>query len=620
LRVPLGRSTKIAAAAAALLVLGGSLRAAGQLRPELLPLSRWIWYGGLLLTGAPVVARTVREMTRGRFGGDVVASLSILGALLLGEPFAGLVIVLMQTGGETLEALAEGRASAAVRDLEAAAPRTAHRLRDGATEDVAVEQVSVGEILLVRPGELVPCDGVVLEGFSTLDTSRLTGEPLPRDARPGAEVASGSGNGPGSLRIRATARARDSQYARIVELVRSAQAEKAPIQRLADRYAVWFTPLTLLVCGATWWWSHDPLRVLAVLVVATPCPLILATPVAIIGGINRAARRQIVVRHGTALEQMGATGVLVLDKTGTLTLGRPEVRRIVPCPGWTEAEALRLAAALEHESGHLLARGVVTAAAARGLAGAALPAATDVVEAPGRGLTGRVAGQRVSVGSRRYLYDAEPDTRAAIGALADRFAAEPGVRAYVAVDGRAAGMIEYADRIREDAAAMLADLRGLGLERAILLSGDNPANVQAVGRALAIADARADLHPGEKLGIVRELVDAGHRVLFVGDGTNDAPAMAAATVGVALAAHGGGITAEAAGVVLLADDLGRIPEAVRISRKTMRVARQSLIVGLGLSGVAMGFAALGRITPVAGALLQELIDVAVILNALRTSR
>jgi heavy metal translocating P-type ATPase len=419
--------------------------------------------------------------------------------------------------------------------------------------------------------------------------------------------------------MRATALARESQYALIVELVRSAQARKAPIQRLADRYAVWFTPLTIAVCGATWALTRDPVRVLSVLVVATPCPLILATPVAIIGGINRAARRRIVIRHGTALEQLGTTDVLVVDKTGTLTVGRPQVRRVVPGDGWDERAVLRVAGAVEHDSGHLLARSLVAAAQAA-LDGARLPPATNVVEVPGGGVSGTVEGRRVSVGSARFVGDEQPSARAEVAALDGRFGAGPGVRAYVAADGRVAGVVEYADRIRPEAADVLDEVRALGLGRTVLLSGDVAANVASVAEALAIAEARADLVPADKVAIVQELVTAGKRVLFIGDGTNDAPAMASATVGLALAAHGGGITAEAAGVVLLADDLALVPEAIRISRKTMRVARQSLGVGLGLSGIGMGFAALGAITPVAGALLQEAIDVAVILNALRTSR
>jgi P-type E1-E2 ATPase len=306
-------------------------------------------------------------MASGRFAADLVAMLAIVTALFLGEPLAGLLVVLMQTGGEALERYAEGRASEAVRELEAAAPRQAHRVRMGSTEDVEADAVAVGDELLVRPGELVPCDGLVLSGRSHVDAARLTGEPLPVSAAPGTRLLSGSLNLDGPLTIRATAPASESQYARIVELVRTAQQSKSPLQRLADRYAVWFTPFTLFVCAVTYLLTEDPVRVLAVLVVATPCPLILATPVAVVGGINRGARRGIIFRHGSALEQLAGITVAVFDKTGTLTIGRPRVARVLAAAPYTEPEVLRLAGAVEHGSGHLLARTLSEVVAARGI-------------------------------------------------------------------------------------------------------------------------------------------------------------------------------------------------------------------------------------------------------------
>jgi len=302
-----------------------------------------------------VVWQTVRGLFVGRFAADLVAMLAIVTALLLGEPLAGLIVVLMQTGGEALELYAQGRASAAVRELEAAAPRLAHRMVGGTIEDVSAELIAVGDELLLRPGELLASDAVVLEGRSHVDASRLTGEPMPVSAHPGVRLLSGSLNIEGPLSVRATARASESQYARIVDLVRTAQESKSPLQRLADRYAAWFTPLTLVVCALAYMLSGDPSRVLAVLVVATPCPLILATPVAVVGGINRAARHGIIFRHGTALEQLGRVDVAVFDKTGTLTIGRPKVDRVQTTPEFTAEELLRLAGSVEHGSGHLLA-------------------------------------------------------------------------------------------------------------------------------------------------------------------------------------------------------------------------------------------------------------------------
>jgi heavy metal translocating P-type ATPase len=547
---------------------------------------------------------------------DLVATLAVVVAVVLVRPLAGLVIVLMQTGGEALDEYAEGRASAAVRALEEDAPRIAHRLRgadESEVDDLAVDEVEVGDLLLVRPGEMVPCDGVVVDGFSHVDTSRLTGEPLPLEAQEGATLMSGSLNLESALTIRATAVAGESQYARIVELVRSAQASKAPLQRLADRYAVWFTPITLIVCALAFAASHDWDRVLAVLVVATPCPLILATPVAIIGGVNRAARAHVVVRNGGALEQLAAARVAIFDKTGTLTVGTPEVSQVVSFGAMPEREILRLAAAVENHSGHLLGRSVVSAA---GAAGIPLGSAERVLEDAGRGVRGEVDGRDVSVGARSFVATSAYDGEAPRG----NGAPEPGLRAFVVVDGRWEGYIEFADRLRDGLPAFFQQLRDLGITRTMLLSGDSVAHTTAVATEVGIADARGELLPGDKVGVVNELVNAGERVLMVGDGTNDAPALSAAHVGVALAAHGGGITAEAADVVILTDDVTRVADMIRLSRRTLRIARQSIRIGLGLSALAMVVAALGYIPPVVGAALQEGLDIAVILNALRTSR
>ncbi len=597
--------------AAAFLAVGGAAR----LFAADADAAHWIWMAGLVLVGLPVVLRTVAGMLRGRFAADLVAMLAIIGAAALGQPLAGLVVVLMQTGGEALERFAEGRASSAVRELEAAAPRIAHRLdAAGDVVDIPVDDVRPGDRLLVRPGELVPVDVTVEDGRSHVDVSRITGEPVPVTADAGTPLLSGSANGEGPLTCRATAVAGESQYARIVDLVRSAQASRAPIHRLADRFAVGFTPFTLLVCAVTWAFTGDAVRVLAVLVVATPCPLILATPVAIIGGIGSAARRQIIFRTGAALEQLARVRVAVFDKTGTVTVGVPRVHRVVPADGSSAAELLRLAGAVEQGSGHLLARSLVEAAR---VTTPSLPVARSVVEAAGQGVEGMVENRNVRVGSRAYVLAGAPGDAARIGRLG---LDDLGLKAFVAVDGRIAGIVEYADAIRPGLDDFFAALRRLGIHRVLLLSGDHELAARAVAARLGIREVRGDLLPGDKVDIVRDLVDAGEPVLMVGDGTNDAPALSAATVGIALAGHGGGITAEAADAVILVDDLSRVVDALRISRRTLRIALQSIGVGLGLSAVAMVFAAFGQIAPAFGALLQEGIDVAVILNALRSSR
>jgi heavy metal translocating P-type ATPase len=577
-------------------------------------IDRAIWYAGLALTGTAVVWRTLRGAVRGHFAADLVATLAIVAAALLGQPFVGLVIVLMQTGGEALERYAEGKASDAVRALEEAAPRWAHRLRDHHIDDISVDVIAVGDTLLVRPGELVPCDAVVVDGTAHVDASMLTGEPLPISASRDTHLMSGSANLDGALTVRATAIARESQYARIVALVRSAQASTAPLQRIADRYAVWFTPATLAVCAIAYSVSGDWMRVLAVLAVATPCPLILATPVAVIGGINRAARRHIIMRHGTALERLGSTTVAVFDKTGTITIGKPSVSRVIPADGFATNDILRLAGAVERTSGHLLARTLVDAAEATHTP---LPAVRSVVETPGRGVAGIVDGHRVVVGARSFVLDQIPETNGRLTAIEPR---DAGLRAYVAVDDAVAGIVEYADALRPGLSDAFAELTAMGVRRTILLSGDRIENVRAVAAQAGIVEVHGDLLPQDKVAIVHELVERGESVMMVGDGTNDAPALSAATVGVALAGHGGGITAEAADIVVLIDDLSRVIEAMHISRRTMHIARQCIAVGLGLSVVGMIAAAFGTLAPTAGALVQEGIDLAVILNALRASR
>lgn len=595
---------------AAAAILGGtSFWLAG--RPDA---ARVLWTVVLVVTGSPIIWRTIRDARRGRFATDIVASLAIATAVALLQPLSGLIIVLMQSGGEALERYAEGRASAAVRALEEAAPRIAHRVAGDRVDDVPVGDVVPGDVLLVRPGDLVPCDGEVTDGRSELDSSRLTGEPLPVEASAGTRVMSGTVNGSGALHVRATARASESQYARIVELVRTAQATRAPLQHMADRYAVWFTPLTIAVCGVVWLLTHDWLRVLAVLVVATPCPLILATPVAIVGGINRAARRHIIVRNGGALERLSAVTTAVFDKTGTITVGQPRVQHVRAAAGFTADEVLLQAAAVEQGSSHLLARVIVEKA---GLLHVPIPAASGYQESPGQGISGEVGGHRVVVGARAFVLAKCHDGAAVLRQLEG---ADTTLVAYVGIGDRLAGVIEYADELRPGVPALLAQLRLEGVTRTLLLSGDHAPSARAVAERAGIGEVHGDLMAGDKARIVNRLMREGEVVMMVGDGVNDAPALSSADVGVALASHGGGITTEAADVIVLIDQLDRVVDAVAIGHRTMRIARQSIVAGLALSGAAMIAAALGYLPPTVGAVLQEGIDVAVIVNALRTSR
>jgi heavy metal translocating P-type ATPase len=568
----------------------------------------------LVLCAVPIVFKTIREAGRGHFATDIVAAMAIVGAILLDQPIAGLVVVLMLQGGAALERYAEGKASEAVRLLERAAPRRAHRIMDDETVDIDVVQIAVNDVLLVRPGELVPCDGVAIDGESEVDASALTGEPLPIAVVPGTRIMSGSLNGTGVFRLRATALAAESQYERIVELVRTAQSHKAPLQRLADRYAVWFTPATLAACAMTYVATGEWMRVLAVLVVATPCPLILATPVAFVGGINRAARQHIIVRNGGALEALSRVTAVLLDKTGTITLGEPRLSRVRTANGLAPDEVLRLAASVEQGSSHRIARTVVDAARDRGVR---LAAVSGQREEAGHGVSGIVDGREVRLGSRGYvLAGAEAES----GQLAALESGPVLLRTYVALDGRLMATLEYDEQLRADVNDFLENLRARNIHRVALVSGDRLENVQALAVHAGIGDVRGDLLPGHKAEIVGALRREGEVVMMVGDGTNDAPALAAADVGVALAGHGGGVTAEAADVILLRDSLAAAADALAIGRDTTRIALQSIWVGLALSAAAMMWAALGGIQPVAGAVLQETIDVAVIVNSLRTIR
>jgi heavy metal translocating P-type ATPase len=568
--------------------------------------ARTLFLASLVAGGVPLVLQTLQGMLRGRFAADIVATLAILTAFLLGQYFAGAVIALMQSGGEALEQYAMGRASSSLEALLARAPKTGHRIGDGGRlEEVPVSEIAVGELLLIRPGDLVPVDGEVTSGTSAVDQSALTGEPLPIRAARGTLLLSGSVNLDGALQLRAVRRAGQSQYQQIVMLVEQARREKPPIQRLADRVAVWFTPVTLLVCAAAWLITASPTSVLAVLVVATPCPLILATPIAVIAGISRAADLGVIVKTGAAIEQLGRARVVVFDKTGTLTLGHPIVERIGATDGAPPDEVLRLAAAVEQLSSHHLGKAVVDAARERM---EALPLATEFVETAGAGVAARVEDHRVAVGSARFLAGrgvTTPET------------GDDHTTAYVAVDGRLVGRIEFADRLRHQVPSLMQRLAVLGVTETLMLTGDRESTAEIIAAQAGIRTVRANLLPADKVTGVQELKRRYGTVVMVGDGINDAPALAAATVGVALGEHGTAISAEAADVVLLVDDISRVGDAMAISRRMRRIALQSIGVGLCVSFALMGIAAFGLVTPALGAVLQEALDAVVILNALR---
>ena len=576
--------------------------------------AQWVWYGALVVGGVPVVVKTVVEMARRRFAADIVAMLAIVTAIVTGEAFAGVVIVLMQTGGEAIDDYGFSRASSSLEALIARSPRFARVRRNGAIEEVKAEDVRVGDALVVRPGDLVPVDGAVESGHAEVDESAITGEPLPRLKRVGETLLSGSVNVGAAFEMRAAKVSGESQYAKIVDLVKKAQAERPPIQRLADRYAVWFTPITLAVAVLALLLTGAVSSFLAVLVVATPCPLILATPLAVISGVNRAAKESIIVKSGAAIEQIGRGKVVIFDKTGTLTYGTPVIDRIVAFDG-DEDGLLRLASSLEQMSSHPVA--VSMAKEGRERLGA-LPGATEVSESAGQGVRGRVEGKEVLVGSQGYVEASLGRTLNPSSAPAVRDAQRKGgLVSFVAVDGEPAGAIVFTDQLRPGVPFLVQKLRELGVRHTVMLTGDNRTNASLIAREAGIERVEADLLPEQKVQEVRRLTEEYGSSVMVGDGINDAPALATATVGVAMGAHGTGISAEAADVVLLVDDVTKVGDGVAIGQRMLKIAKQSIYFGMGGSFVLMAIASLGYIEPAVGAMLQEVLDVAVILNALR---
>lgn len=600
--------------------------------------AQWILIAVILLGGIPLLWATLRQLARGEVGVDVIAILAIGGSLILGQYLAGAIIVLMLAGGEALEAFALRRAGQSLAKLAERAPRIAHIWRDNELVDIPAEAVEREQVVVVKPGEVIPVDGLVVAGASGVSEADLTGEPLPVNKEPGVQVLSGSVNLDHILEVRAMKRSAESQYARILQLVADAQQSRAPIHRLADRYGAVFTALAVSMAGIAWLLSGDSLYALAVLVVATPCPLILATPIAIMSGIDRAAHRGLIVKSGATIEQLGRVDVAVFDKTGTLTLGEPQLVDVIKVNGASSAlhdydddTLLWLVASVEQFSTHILARAVVDAAHRLERP---LQMATHLDELPGKGIQGRVAVATagadgastptayadVAVGNRKFMAHLGLPISSTLIEERERRTTNGQIGSFIAINGSVSALLVFADVPRPELGRLTSALKASGISETWLLTGDGEVVAQQIGKLAEIDHVVARCLPEQKVETIRALQARKHRVLMVGDGVNDAPALATASVGLAIGAQGLSAAAAIADAVLLSPDILQVAHAVKLGRRVMRVALQGIWIGMGLSLIAMVCAAFGLIPPTMGAILQEGIDVVVIVNALRATK
>jgi len=562
-----------------------------------------------LAASLPLVLALLRHVARGEFSADLLAGISILTAVLLGEYLAGTLVVLMLSGGQVLEAYAVRRASFALEALSRRLPSIAHRRTDGRTEDVALASVAVGDDLVLFPHEACPVDGVVLDGRSTMNESYLTGEPYLLPKAPGSPVLSGAINGEGALTIRAEKTAVDSRYASIMKVMRDAEQQRPRLRRIGDQVGAVFTPLAVAIAIVAWFVSGDPDRFLSVLVVATPCPLLIAIPVAIIGSVSLAARHGIIIKDPAVLERIDTCRTAIFDKTGTLTYGQPQLIEVLPAPGLTRDEVLAAVASLERYSRHPLAAAIRDAAVAASLP---LAEATAMEEHPGRGLVGIIGARAIQVTSRQWLSRERPSETGLVPPISG------GLECVILVDGRYAATFRFRDEPRHEGGSFVRHLKPKhGFVRALLVSGDRESEVRYLAEKVGITEIHAGQSPEQKLALVREETRRAG-TLFMGDGINDAPALTAATVGIAFG-QASDVTGEAASVVILDSSLERVDELLHIGRRMRAIALQSAVGGMVISGVALCVAAAGYLNPVAGALTQEVIDVIAVLNALRAA-
>ena len=569
-----------------------------------IPLLVTLAFGGL-----PLLYDLLRKLLKREFGSDLLGGISIITSVLLGEYLAGSIIVLMLSGGEALESYALRSASSVLAALAKRMPSIAHRKTGVDIADVALADIAVDNTLVIYPHDICPVDGVVTEGHGVMDESYLTGEPFQITKTSGSTVISGAVNGESALTIRATQRAADSRYAKIMEVMRESESKRPQLQRLGDRLGAIYTPVALAVAILAWAISGEAIRFLAVLVIATPCPLLLAIPIAIIGSISLCARRAIIVKSPVVLEQIAECRTAIFDMTGTLTYGEPKLTEQLIAPGFEQKEVLTLVASLERYSKHPLARAFITAAKEAGIQ---LPEATEVGEQPGQGLRGKVSGHQLRITSRNKLIEQKVAGAEQLPPVAG------GLECVVVIDDRYAAALRFRDAPRAESRSFIKHLGPKHqFQRVMIMSGDRESEVRYLAEQVGIEEIYAQQSPEQKLALVRAET-AKAKTLYVGDGINDAPAMMAATVGMAIGQNSD-VTAEAAGVVIMDNSLEKVDEFMHVSRRMRIIALQSAVGGMALSIVGMVFAATGHLTPVNGAIAQEVIDVLAVLNALRAA-
>ncbi len=570
----------------------------------------------LILGTLPLVYRMIKSLLKGRLGIDVIAILAITASFFLKEYLAGTVILLMLSGGEALEAYAMGRARKELASLISNAPSIAHIKEALGIKDIPAGSVKIGDSIVIKPGEVVPVDGLVVSGVSEIDESALTGESLPVEKKPSSLIFSGSVNKQNILEIKTLRAASESQYEQIIKLVKEAENNRAPFVRLADRYSVWFTAITLLLAAASWLISHEPIRLLAVLVVATPCPLILATPIALISGISKSARRGIVVKSGGALEKLSGIKAFIFDKTGTLTLGVPTVTGI-HAYSEREEDILRIAASLDQLSAHILARSLM--AHAQNYRNLVLSYPENFQEFFGDGVKGEINHITYYFGKLDFLKTngiSVPPNMQKEHEVAQK---QGKISVYLGSNNRLLGAVYFADVIRPEIKKLFQNVKAQGVEKIVMLTGDKKSVAENIARQLNLGDIHAECLPEQKVAEVKDHQKQFGSVCMVGDGINDAPALAASDIGIAMGAHSSTATSDSSDIVITIDNLERVGEALAISKHTIKIAKQGIFIGISLSIFMMIFAALGHIRPVYGALLQEILDVAVIFNALRVN-